>query len=194
MATKLVQDSSLTSIANAIRTKGGTSASLEFPTGFVTAINNISGGGGGSANIESLSITQNGTYTASGGVDGYSPVTVNVSGGGIPYPQLTINLTIDAAEYMYYIDSGLTSYSDGLFTMIEYYDDFSTSMQIVGNVLPDKYGGYIAIPYIQYVQGGYELTITDCVNCYDDGGGVVYITDPTQSASCSFSARRSFSG
>lgn len=38
-------------------------------------------GGGGGANIEALSITQNGTYTASGGVDGYSPVTVNVSGG-----------------------------------------------------------------------------------------------------------------
>ena len=37
---------------------------------------------GGSANIEALSVTQNGTYTASGGVDGYSPVTVNVSGGG----------------------------------------------------------------------------------------------------------------
>ena len=38
--------------------------------------------GGGSANIQPLSVTQNGTYTASGGVDGYSPVTVNVSGGG----------------------------------------------------------------------------------------------------------------
>lgn len=33
-------------------------------------------------NIQSLSITSNGTYTASGGVDGYSPITVNVSGGG----------------------------------------------------------------------------------------------------------------
>lgn len=31
--------------------------------------------------IEPLSVTSNGTYTASGGVDGYSPVTVNVSGG-----------------------------------------------------------------------------------------------------------------
>lgn len=40
------------------------------------------GGAGGSANIQALSITQNGTYTASGGVDGYSPVTVSVSGGG----------------------------------------------------------------------------------------------------------------
>ena len=37
---------------------------------------------GGGANIQPLSVTQNGTYTASGGVDGYSPVTVNVSGGG----------------------------------------------------------------------------------------------------------------
>ena len=31
----------LTSIANAIRTKGGTNALLVFPSGFVNAINNI---------------------------------------------------------------------------------------------------------------------------------------------------------
>lgn len=37
---------------------------------------------GGSAVIEALSVTTNGTYTAPSGVDGYSPVTVNVSGGG----------------------------------------------------------------------------------------------------------------
>ena len=42
----------------------------------------LAGGGGGSAVIESLSVTENGTYTAPSGVDGYSPVTVNVSGGG----------------------------------------------------------------------------------------------------------------
>ena len=39
-------DSDLTSVANAIRTKGGTSAQLAFPTDFVSAINAISGGGG----------------------------------------------------------------------------------------------------------------------------------------------------
>ena len=38
--------------------------------------------GGGGASIEPLSVTQNGTYTAPSGVDGYSPITVNVSGGG----------------------------------------------------------------------------------------------------------------
>lgn len=39
-------------------------------------------GGGGDPVIEALSVTENGTYTAPSGVDGYSPVTVNVSGGG----------------------------------------------------------------------------------------------------------------
>lgn len=36
----------------------------------------------GSATIQPLTVTSNGTYTAPSGVDGYSPVTVNVSGGG----------------------------------------------------------------------------------------------------------------
>ena len=36
----------LTSVANAIRTKGGTSASLAFPADFVTAIGAIPSGGG----------------------------------------------------------------------------------------------------------------------------------------------------
>lgn len=40
-------DADLTSVANAIRTKGGTSASLAFPAGFLTAIAAIPSGGGG---------------------------------------------------------------------------------------------------------------------------------------------------
>lgn len=36
----------------------------------------------GGATIQPLNVTQNGTYTPSSGVDGYSPVVVNVSGGG----------------------------------------------------------------------------------------------------------------
>ena len=39
-------DADLTSVANAIRTKGGTSASLAFPAGFVQAIADIPSGGG----------------------------------------------------------------------------------------------------------------------------------------------------
>lgn len=45
MATKTIQDSSLTAVANAIRAKTGKSASMEFPTEFVSEIGNISGGG-----------------------------------------------------------------------------------------------------------------------------------------------------
>lgn len=42
----------------------------------------MSGGGGSEPVIESLSVTENGTYEAPSGVDGYNPITVNVSGGG----------------------------------------------------------------------------------------------------------------
>ena len=44
MADYLTTDTELTSVANAIRTKGGTSASLIYPTGFVTAIEAIISG------------------------------------------------------------------------------------------------------------------------------------------------------
>lgn len=47
MANYLVTDTDLTSVADAIRTKGGTSAALEFPDGFVDAIDDIETGGGG---------------------------------------------------------------------------------------------------------------------------------------------------
>lgn len=49
-----VLDANLESVANAIRTKGGTSANLAFPTGFVNAISAIEAGGG---NVEKREIT-----------------------------------------------------------------------------------------------------------------------------------------
>ena len=72
-----VNGTDLTSVANAIRTKGGTSSPLSFPDGFVDAIGDISGGG--SATLITKSITANGTYNASSdSADGYSSVTVAV--------------------------------------------------------------------------------------------------------------------
>lgn len=52
-------DAGLTSVADAIRAKGGSSASLAFPAGFVSAIQAISAGSGGGANY-----IVHGTYTA----------------------------------------------------------------------------------------------------------------------------------
>lgn len=51
MATKTVQDSSLTAVANAIRAKTGGSGNLTFPAGFISAINDIPAGGGGGASV-----------------------------------------------------------------------------------------------------------------------------------------------
>lgn len=45
-------DSDLTSIANAIRAKGGTSAQMAFPAGFVSAVQAIPTGGGGPTDNE----------------------------------------------------------------------------------------------------------------------------------------------
>ena len=88
-----VSDSQLTSIASAIRTKGGTSANLSFPGGFVTAIGNISTGG--SATLITKNIAANGTYNASSdSADGYSSVTVAVPGP----PYVTGTFTPQASE------------------------------------------------------------------------------------------------
>ncbi len=58
-------DTDLTSVANAIRTKGGTSAQLAFPAGFVSAIQAIPTGGGGGSEV----LLASGTYTESSTVN-----------------------------------------------------------------------------------------------------------------------------
>lgn len=89
MAKVLVNDSNLTSIANAIRGKNGSTDTYK-PSEMAAAITAISGGG--EPTIEALSITANGTYTAPDGVDGYSPVTVNVpQEGGLPESAFVIS-------------------------------------------------------------------------------------------------------
>lgn len=80
------------------------------------------GSGGGSATIQALSVTANGTYTASGGVDGYSPVTVNVSGGGLSNSDAILSVTVQAGASVTATKGGATSTpimwtqdADGLF-------------------------------------------------------------------------------
>ena len=75
-------DSDLTSVANAIRTKGGTSASLAFPAGFVSAVQAIPTGGG-SPTVTGLSAV----YTQSGVVDIKDDLSVLI-------PDLVVTATI----------------------------------------------------------------------------------------------------
>lgn len=47
-------DSKLTTLADAIRTAGGTTATMSFPTGMVDAISSLSSGGGGTEELSAL--------------------------------------------------------------------------------------------------------------------------------------------
>lgn len=81
-------DADLTTVANAIRTKGGTSASLVFPAGFVSAIQNLPSGGGlpllatldvGSINSTSTSATDLGKSITVSGINAYDLLLVVTS-------------------------------------------------------------------------------------------------------------------
>jgi hypothetical protein len=56
----LTDGDDLTSVANAIRAKGGTSASLAFPSGFVSAVQAIpTGGGGFDFDVKTVTVSNN---------------------------------------------------------------------------------------------------------------------------------------
>lgn len=59
-------DTNLTSVANAIRAKGGTSGQLQFPQGFVDAVEAIETGGGGVQTITFLDWENSGVTSSNG--------------------------------------------------------------------------------------------------------------------------------
>lgn len=65
MAHYVTTDFELTCLANAIRAKGGTSASLVYPSGFVSAINDIPSGGSSELEDALVMRTLSGVYTNS---------------------------------------------------------------------------------------------------------------------------------
>ena len=90
-------------IRSAIENKGVDMTGRSFPD-YPAAICQISAGGG--AVIKGLQITSNGTYTAGAGVDGYSPVEVNV-----PSPQFVTETLNVSANGTYNPGEGVDGYS-----------------------------------------------------------------------------------
>jgi hypothetical protein len=85
-------DSDLGDIADAIRAKGGTSAQLAFPAGFVSAVQEIETGTTPSG-TKNISISANGTTTEDVAAYANAEITVNVSPGGETYENMRITLT-----------------------------------------------------------------------------------------------------
>lgn len=76
--------------------------------------------GGGSAVLDSLTVTENGTYRPLPGVDGFNEVIVNVasSGGSQPSgvcPSLTIDCTDYTIQHIYYFQNNICK-NESLFT------------------------------------------------------------------------------
>lgn len=118
MADYLVTDTELTDVADAIRTKGGTSTALEWPDDYVDAIDAIeTGGGGGSLTTKSVTVTimsggdvQNVYYTNANGQvaesGSASTVTVNAAVGTVlvaqaPQPATAGVISVSGATVLY---------------------------------------------------------------------------------------------
>lgn len=79
MAEFLVQGASLTTVADAIREKGGTTAPLSFPAGMAAAVRNIQSGGGDLSSIDVyIADFTSGTdlNVTAGAVDKYARIVV----------------------------------------------------------------------------------------------------------------------
>lgn len=76
-------DSKLTTVADAIRTAGGTTATMSFPTGMVDAISSLSSGGGGTEELSALLK-----------IFGCSDYEISVVSGDVSYAQTRIDIPI----------------------------------------------------------------------------------------------------
>ena len=79
MAEYLVQGASLTTVADAIREKGGTTAPLSFPEGMAEAVRSIQSGGGdlSSVDVYIADFTSDADLTVTAGaVDKYARIVV----------------------------------------------------------------------------------------------------------------------
>jgi hypothetical protein len=92
-------DADLTSVANAIRAKGGTSAQLAFPAGFVSAVEAIPTGGGGGGAATSETVID--TIEISQGVRDTVVTFKSDWKSDYAYIRFVVNITISATDWLY---------------------------------------------------------------------------------------------
>lgn len=114
MTDYLTTDTELTSIANAIRTKGGTSSQLVYPTGFVSAIEAIPTGGESS---KTVTITL--TSPVHSGEAGAPACFVYESDDGVDCTQIgsipgpTDSVTVTVSKNLCIVEPNSSSWSAG---------------------------------------------------------------------------------
>lgn len=190
-------NSDLTSVANAIRTKGGTSASLAFPSGFVTAIGNISGGSDGFPGVLYCSSLFNSNYNSGYIYSGDAPtvsahlmegVTINCGASRVqkgyvrigPVDLTNIN-TIQSVLTHWGTGTGSKNYYSRLYISQNQND---TARDVPSNQL-DSY-------YYLNVSGEHPDSLKGVLRTLDVSGfsGNYYIFTGTDSATSSWSAAR----
>lgn len=120
MADYLVTDTELTSVADSIRTKGGTSATLVFPDGFVSAIQGIQT----EPTLQEKTVspsTSRQTVTPDNGYDGLSKVIVNeLRPVALATPSITVSaagkITANVSQSAGYVVEGTKSATKQLTT------------------------------------------------------------------------------
>ncbi len=132
-------------------------------------------GGAASPVIEPLEVTTNGTYTAPAGVDGYSPVTVNVSGGGETGGSLYINAS--HTPYMTLIKTNgeaEIAYGEAYGSKIENVQFVGMTVSISGNsVVIDGKSTLLAERQVGFseFERVYKLSGDCTLNSSESGGG-----------------------
>ena len=110
--------------------------------------------------IQPLSVTENGTYTAPTGVDGYSPVSVNVSSGPAPVIE-PITIT----------ENGIYTVSAG----VDGYSPITVNVESGASFIPDDYSQYLyAIFDTEIVfNSSYRIEVAFYADSYVNDGHIV---------------------
>ena len=138
----IANSNDLTSVANAIRTRGGTSAPLSFPSGFVSAIGAIPSGGGGGAETKSLNF-----YDYDGTLVESFTTAEALALSSLPANPTHTGLTAQGWNWsLASIKSYLTDYPDATVNVGQMYitDDGKTRIYITLDD-PDALSPYLAI-------------------------------------------------